>query len=119
MLHLPFKELRHLRASDAVLPKKASKHKRKSLLKGNKNDYIICTTKERFRSLDGADALKTYSAPLWSSIFQSIPDLTPLSISTCKTTLMEEHGQRSDIRNSLALKKDLKLLLSGTNVNSE
>lgn len=119
MLLLPYKELRHLRASVAVLPKTASKHKRKSLLRGNKNDNVICATKERLRSLGGADALKTFSAPLWSSIIQSIPDLTPLRVSTCQATLMEEHGQRSDIRKSLALKKDLKLLLSGTNDNSE
>jgi hypothetical protein len=76
-------------------------------------------TKEKLCCLDGTDTLNIYSAPLWSSIIQSVPDLTPLSQRKYQTTSMEEHGQRSDIRKALSLKKDLKLLLSGTNDNGE
>ncbi len=119
MLLLLVKDLRHLRAPHEIIRRKMPIHKRKSLLKGNKNDKIICTTKEKTCSLDGADTLNIYSAPLWTSIIQSIPDLTPLSKSKYQTTLMEEHGQRSDTRKALALRRDLKLLLSGTNDNGD
>ena len=67
------------------------------------------TTSER------TDTLNASSAPAWASIIQLSSNLTPFYKSKNQTTLMEEHGQRTENRQALALKKDLKWLLPGMN----